>query len=455
MKIIIIGAGELGRLLATFLSADKHDIAIIDASTDEFEQLRAKLDIATYGGDATSINTALKAGIRNADMLLAVSGDQNANILACQIARHFGVNHTICRLYSYDVFSEKDGITPAFYGIEKTFSSPGECARKVLDVLRYRIVLERMLFSNEQASMAIIEITQSSPLASRALRDVGEPELLADIRFAALVRNQVFIVPRGATRLMPGDKVYVAGQTERVNAFIERASRNIHHGKRRVIISGTGSVAVLVARGAIDCGWEVRLIEREQADAEALLAELPQNILVFHGNPNDEDVMREAGIADCDTFISLEVNDESSILSCIMAKRLGARKVVTVTHKPEYIDIVPAMEVIDCGFNASLVSLNAISRLMETGKYRLDARLQSFHAYVNEYTVTPDARIAGQQLKDCHLPESVNLAMLFRNGEIISPQGKTVLLPGDKAVAVVTPKTADLLEPFFNPPGRH
>jgi len=449
MKIIIIGAGELGCLLAERLSTSVNDITIIDFSKEGFARLRDKLDIMTLGGDATNIETMKKAGIARADLLLAVSGDQAANILACQIAGHFGVKRSICRLYSFDVFSEKDGLTPEFFGVGKVFSSPAECARKVLDVLRRRIVLERVIFSHPDATMVTTVISPNSPLKGLRIKELPGVEILNNIRFAALVRGHQLMFPHGDTVLCPNDKIYVAGRKDYVEDFLNSASEETERKKQLVIIAGATRLCEIIALDVLSAGMEVRVIERSPEAGEQFLARMPSGVMVVQGAATDKDVLTEAGIDNCETFVSTEDDDENSILCCIIAKRLGARKVIAVTHKPEYISIVPVMDVIDCGFNSTLVSVNTIFRLMEEGTFRIDSRLQAFQAYLTEFTVKPNSRLNGKLLKDCRLPSALVLAMIFRGAEVITPAGSTMLQAGDIVVTVVTPTSEQQIKPFF------
>ena len=142
-------------------------------------------------------------------------------------------------------------------------------------------------------------------------------------------------------------------------------------------------------------------------------------------------------------------DDEENILACIMAKRLGAKKTISVTHKPEYIRIVPTMEMIDSGISSTLVSVNLILRILETGTMRIDAKLQRFHAHLTEFTVSAKSPLAGKTIMECKLPPTVVLALLFRGADVIPPAGTTVLIPGDVVVAIVNPKGLKDIEPFF------
>lgn len=449
MRIIIVGAGELGSLLAARLCArNEHDITVVDSSGEQFDRLREKLDLMLIEGSATDISLLKRAGIESADLVFAVSGDENANMVVCQIARSFGVKNTICRVYSLACFSEENGVIPATFGIGRVFSSPDECARKVMDVLHNRNVLEKIRFSNPSALMEVVDVTPSSMIAGVRIKDFPGTDVLRQVRLAALVRDQRFIIPHGDTIIVPGDRVYIAGSEEKINDFVNLISEQNAQIKR-VVISGASKVGETLAKQLLTAGYEIRFIEKDQARGEHLLDILPPGLIVIHGDPTDEEVMEEAGISNCDAFVSMDENDESGILSCIMAKRLGAKKVIAVTHKPEYISIVPAMEVIDCGFNSTLVSVNALFRLMGSGTYRIDAKLEQFHANLKEFKVTEHSRLCGKSLAECKLPPSTVFAMLFRGDEVITPSGATVFQAGDIAVAIATQETAKSLEPYF------
>ena len=450
MRIFIVGAGELGCLLATRLcTRNEHDITVIDSSGEQFDRLREKLDLMLVEGSGTDAALLKQLGIDTADVVFAVSGDENANVVSCQIARAFGVKKTICRVYSLSYFSENDGITPETFGIEQVFSSPDECARKVMDVLHNRNVLEKIRFSHPSALMEVLDVTPSSMIAGVRIKDFPGTDILRQVRLAALVRDQRFIIPHGDTIIVPGDRVYVAGTTENLSDFTRLISDDTAV-IRRVVISGASKAGEFLAKQLLAEGYEIRFIEKDERRGEHLLDVLPPGMIVIKGDPTDEEVMEEAGISNCDAFISVDENDESGILSCIMAKRLGAKKVIAVTHKPEYISIVPAMEVIDCGFNSTLVSVNALFRLMGNGTYQIDAKLERFHANLKEFKVSERSRICGTSLAECKLPPSTVFAMLFRGEEVIIPSGTTKFQPGDIAVAITTPEMAKALEPYFH-----
>ena len=452
MKLIIIGAGGLGQLLAERLSIAQNDVTIIDISKEGFARIQEKLDVMTLAGDATSVKTMAEAEIQKADMLIAVSGDQASNILACMLAKHFGVKKTICRLYSMDAFDANLNIMPEFYGIDKAFSSPAECANSILESIRRHVILESIQFSNHEATLVTAVVTSASPLQGLHLQDIPNADLLSRIRVAALVRDQQLMVPRADTMIYQGDKLYVAGHKEHVEQFLDYMEGQPDKKRRLVIIAGANRLSEIIATKLLADGHEVRFVEDNLQQSEELLNDMPDDVMIVHGDIADEEVLKEAGIAKCDTFIGIDDEDEKNILSCILAKRLGAKKAVAITHKPEYISILPAMDVIDSGFNTTLVSLNAIFRLMGDSSFRIDSRLLAFQAFLKEFTIKPSSALIGKTLRSFRnstLPSSAVLAMIFRGNDVITPNGDTELKEGDIVAAIVTPASEEQIKPYF------
>ncbi len=451
MRIIIAGAGELGRLLASTLSTADHDVTIIDADGGMLEHINDNMDIKVVEGSCVSIRTLKDAGVKNADALLAVSGDEAANILSCQLAAKLGVRKTVCRVNSPDCFSESDGVTPDKLGIWKCVSPSEECVGKIRSVLRNRLLVEKIRFSNPDAVMEVFRVTPSSLLAGTRVKDIPtDSGLLNSVRFAAIVRQKQFLIPHGDTIFVPGDKVYIAGSNRDVNNFIAWISEeSISVQASRIVIAGATATGKLLASALCTAGYDIRFVEKNQQKGEKLLDTLPPGVLVINGDPTDEEVLEEAGIRDCEGFVGAAQDDEDNILSCIMAKRLGAKKTVAVTSKPEYIRIVPTMDMIDCGFSTTLTAVNSILRMLESGTMRIDAFLQMFHARLTEFRVSNSSPLCGKELAACNLPSSTLLALAFRKDEIFAPSGNTVFQPGDTVVAVVTPDVERELEPLF------
>lgn len=450
MNIVIAGAGELGQLLAKNLTENKHDVVLIDSSVDTLKHISHSLEVKLLEGSCIDPDTLDRANIRTADVLLAMSGDDAANILSCQIASRLGTPRTICRLNSASLFSEQNNLQPESFGIWKHFSPPDECVRKIAAVLENRYVLEEIRFSHPDAVMQVFRVTLTSRLADARIKDIPmDPGLRESIRFAAIIREKEFIVPHGDAIFVPGDKVYIAGTSDNVRKFIQWASGQAESRTFRIVIAGQSRIGIQLGQTLCRSGYDVRFIVKNPHGGEKLFETIRNDLLVIEGDPSDEEILLEAGTADCDAFISVGDDDDVNILDCIMAKRLSARKTISVTAKPEYIPIVPTMELIDCGISSTLVSVNAVLRMLETGTMRVDAYLQMSHAQLTEFRVSNSSPLCGRSLASCKLPKSTLFALLFRDNEVITPSGGTIFRPGDIVVSIVKPDSEKEIAPLF------
>ena len=449
MKIILIGAGELGQLLAERLCAAEHDVVLVDAARAESDRIREKLDVMSLVGDATDVHVMKQAGVTTADVVLAVSGDQASNMLACRLARHFGTRTTICRVYNLDAFSEADGILPEFYGIDHVFSAAEECAKRVAEVLVHPAVLEQTDFSNPNATLVTLRVDEDSPLNGTKLQDIPDQEIRDNVRLAALIHRRRLRFPTGKTIIEADDQIFVAGDREHVAQFIAYVEGKKPRPRPRIVLGGATLQGLHIAQAAMRLGLPVVVIDPDRQLGQELLAQLPGISRVLCGPTTDEDTLREAGIAECDVYVNAEEDDENGILSCIVAKRLGAAKAVSVAHKPGYMEIVPEMAVIDCGFNSTVIAVNTVLQLINEGVHRVNSRLQRFKAYLAEFHIQPSSRLVGKLVRDARLPPNVVLAMIFRGDTVMAPAGSVALQAGDTIAAIVTPSSEELLKPYF------
>jgi trk system potassium uptake protein TrkA len=235
-----------------------------------------------------------------------------------------------------------------------------------------------------------------------------------------------------------GDELYIAGGSKQVEAMMRWASPDSEQTSL-VVVAGDSTLAAGIAARVADEGFESRLIERDRANAERLLDDLNSKMMVINGDSSERDVLDEAGVGACDVFIAAGDDDESNILCCILAKRMGAGKVIAVTNKVEYVDLVPRMNVMDTGFSRWLVAGNSILRYISTiNRVHTSAILHRVDAFVSEFAVGAKSKVAGKLIGDCAFPASCVLSMVFRGEEVLTPSGDLKLLPGDIVAAITS-----------------
>lgn len=452
MNIIILGAGELGKQLAWALCEKRNKVVVVDSDAPQLERLRERLDVMTLQGDCADFGVLKKAGVTSAQLLLAVTGTDASNVLACQVARHFGVAKTVCRLSSSDFFSAADGFPPETLGVDHTIVPEEECVSRILNVFQHRDLVERITFRKGNAEMSGFRVQTGAPLDGMRLRDFPDKELLDQIRFAILIRNQRLIAPSGNTVVRAGDEIYAAGKHESVNQLLQTATDESKRISMAVLAGATTITEKLVA-ALLERGIKVRVIEKDAAVAEWMTDRLDEKVMVLKGGITEAEVLEDAGVPECDAFVSASHDDEDNILSCVLAKKLGAGKVVNISNKGQYIDIVPSMTAIDCGFSPRLGAVNAVLSLLGNEVVRVDAILHRAHAFVYEFEVQRNAPVCNRRIVDCGLPDGTVFPLVFREDEAFPATGELMLQEGDVVAVVTAPREVPRLERLFRRKG--
>jgi len=455
MNIIILGAGGLGCNLATTLCDDKHDVVVVDFDSSALNNIREHLDVMVIQGHIAAIDVLKQAGIENAQLLIAATSDDVSNIFACQIANHFKVESTICRLYSYDFFSQQDDFTPKMLGITDTIFPEEECIKKILDTLENHDILEKIIFRTENAMMTIFRIGEDSPIEGVSLKNFPDSELLKTVRFAAIVRNKKLMIPQGDTILQQNDEVYIAGTKNGISNMINWLAPE-NKPIKKIIVAGASRMGLNLARNLDATGFDVRVIENDFNKCEEIIEKTTSDMKIINGDSTNYYILKEAGISECDVFIGTLDEDENNILSCVLAKRHGAKKVVATTKKSEYIGVVPDLDVIDCGFNSGLVAVNTVLRHLGTGtgKLSIDAVLHRTDAYVYEFEIESGSELCNKQVHECGILDYAVIALIFRKGnEVIVPSGSLELIAGDIVAIIATKDTAKKLGKLFTKKG--
>ena len=449
MKIAIMGAGTLGKSLASAFCNDRHDVVIIDISSRTLRRIKDKLDIMTVHGDGTIVETLKSAEIRSIALFIAVGNNDASNIHACKIAKHYGVPNTICRLTSEEYFSREDDLTPEMLGIDHVVLPVEACVNKIFNVLDSLQTLEKIIFSVPDAIMAAFLVVKNSPVKGIKLKDFPDSDMIKSIRFSTILRNGALIPPNGETVIEEGDEVYIAGPKEKVDAMLAWL-RSDDDKISRVVISGGSRISTNLAHLLSKSGYDVRLIEENAAEAEKILDDVNAKMMVINGDANDRDVLDEAGVSTCDAFVAVQEDDEDNILSCILAKQMGAKKVITLTNKEEYITLLPTMEMIDCGFSKWLVAVNSVLRHVSSiNRTHTNAILHRADAYVSEFEIKKGSRVCDCQIDECELPGSTVFSMVFRDNKVLTPAGDLVLLEGDLVAVIATPESEKQLGSLF------
>ncbi|MGL4854809.1 MAG: NAD-binding protein, partial [Lentisphaeria bacterium] len=401
----------------------------------------------TVHGNGARITTLQNAGIERAELLIAVTSRTEANILICQVAKHFMVAKTICRVSSHDYFSDEEGFTPEKYGIDQVIFPTDECAKKIIKSINNHEIKEYIPLVDEKAALVSFVIRPESPLYNYKISEFPNSDLINKVRVCAISRKSKLIIPRGINRFAIDDEVYFAGEIAAIEELLEFAFPNLTPAQK-IIISGVNPLSMKVVQMLNEVNIFANVIERDAFQAQYAAENLSSHNLVFRGDSNDPRMLEEAGIDDCDIFLST-VNSQNNLFSCLLAKRRGAKKVYAVADQQDTLEIMAEVKAIDTTFSVRVDAVNELLNSIRSDQMKVGALLKRVPAEVKEFEVAENGKIAGKKINEIDCPESTVLALVIRNGEILPAVGDLQLLAGDRIITFADRKSRILLERLF------
>jgi trk system potassium uptake protein len=443
MRIVIVGAGAVGSYLAERLSTEGQDVVVIEDDEVVAARLQDEHDILVVRGNGASPAVLQEAGAAKADLVIAVSNNDGANVLACHSAGELGVKRTIARI-------EDPEMRAALAGLKVDVAiDPGEAAaHELVTLVRQSGVSELVEFGEGRLLLIGAMVPPASPL-------VGEPLSVLRGRHgswswvvAALVRHGLTIVAHGDTVVEAGDHALLmvaAADFERATALIGVR----HHDIRRVIVMGSTRVAELAARFLLDEGFDVVQID-EDADRCRKLAERHPRSLVLCDDPTDPTTLRSLQLGETDAVLALTGWDEVNVLACLTAKALGAFTTISRFNRIDYVGLLGGVG-IDAAISSRLSAAAAILRYVRRGRIHSVATFSDTDAEAIEFEVDPSSRAAGCALIDLGLPRGSVVGGVIRDGQAFVPGGSFVIEAGDRVIFFALPGAIAATEKLLLP----
>ena len=435
MKIVIVGAGEVGKGLASILCSYNNDVVVIDCDENILRELAEKEDVLTCHGDGSSPEVLNSIGIESANLLIAVSDSINYNVLACSISKAFNKDVvTICRAGELHFFNENLPISHKDLGIDHLVIPQEECIEAIMGSIRFYNIREIVnLNQSKEAIIAAFKLNPGSLMIGTTLSKFPRNDLLSKIRICGIWRKGKFIIPRGKESFNNYDEVYVAGKREDVLNLIDYAiDENLE--TKSVLVVGANNLGLSLAKTLIKEKYEVSLVESDKKLADKALDELTQSAEVYCGDATSLDLLLEVGVEQMDTIISCQASDENNVLTSLLAKKMDTDKVIAVINKPDYREIIASIDKIDCSFSMRIATLNKILSLIKGAGCRRGAFLHRISADVFEFTVSTESKIIHTKISDGLCPEGTIFCLIMRGGVVIAATGDFVFDSGDKVV---------------------
>ena len=448
MDVVVMGAGRFGVAIAEKLSQEQHNVTVIDRDEARLARVSDSLDVLTIQGNGASAKVLEKAEIQKADMFLAVTDMDETNLIACQLARHYGISKCIARVGDLSFLPSDGGLTPEDLGVDLFINPEQLCAQEIVRLLQTQAVHESQEFVDGRIMLVALSAGVPNPLLSRTLASFQSEGVMQQVRLVAIAREGKTIIPRGSTRVEMGDDLYFMCPRERLDdmyGFLGVDSSP----PSGVLIVGGGEVGTQTAQLLEEQNIKVRLLEGDQVRAEEIAGELGST-LVFKGDAGNLKELQNAGLGGVDGFVAACRDDEVNILSCLMAKQFGARKTLAVIRKSEYLPLLSSLRGVDATVSPRMITASAILKLIRRGKIRLVVAVRDIEAEVIEIEVQANSKVTGKKIRQIEFPEDAVMGCIVRGERILPAQGEEVLLENDRVVVLTRPVAVRDVENLFD-----
>lgn len=429
MKIVIIGAGKVGSQLVESLLNEKHDVIVIDSCQEVINQLNDDFDILAIKGNGVSSSLLNKLECGNADLLIAVTDSDEANIVSCITAKKLGVKSAIARVRDPEYVMELEFIRKNL-GIDYIINPELATAHEIMRLLFNSHGSYSEDFAKGRVRISEIQVSPNSNLIEKQIKDIDMPK---SVIITAIARNGNIIVPNGSDYIYPKDTLYLLGERACVDSFAKDTRAQIVSNKvRNVLISGGGRTAFYLAKELEKANINVKIIEQNEERCREL-AERLNNTLVLHGDGTDISLLKAEKVEGMDAFVSVTGFDEENILVALLAKQLGAKKVIAKVSRSSYTSLIETIG-IDNAVIPKIITARDILRLIRGGKIISMSLLIGGRAEVLEIIPQEGTPILNKPLKEIGIPQGVIIGAIFRKGKVIIPNGESIINSTDRVI---------------------
>jgi trk system potassium uptake protein TrkA len=437
MRVLVVGAGEVGFHLARRLSEEGQDVVVIEADPERAEEVGASMDVMVVEGNGASLPVLEEAGIGATDLLLAVTSRDEVNLIACLAASQLDVGFRVARISNPEYYEDDSLLSRERLGVDLMINPERECAWEIFQLLNSEAATDLAQFAEGRLQLVGLRVREGAPVAGRSL--AGLDRELGDRRYVtvAIVRDGRTEIPRGDSRIEAGDQIFILSPAEEMPGIPALAGYD-RFRLRRVMVAGGSREAVHLARHLEEHDVGCTILEADR-DRCVELAELLPETLVLHGDATDLDLLQMEGVEGIDGFVALTGQDETNMLSGLLAKHLGARKVISLIDRVEYAPLVSRVGV-DATVSPRMSTVNAILRYVRRGNVRSVATLKGIDAEAMELVVAEGAAAGDRPLRDLDLPEHGVVGAIIRGKEVVTPRGDDVLRAGDRVIVFGSPE---------------
>jgi trk system potassium uptake protein TrkA len=442
---VIAGAGEVGTHLARMLSNVGHEVTVIDEDLRKLEGIAALSDVLSVEGDFTTFAVLNKASARKADLFLAVSQDENANILAAVLAKQLGVRKAIARIDHNEYLSPGNKEVFINMGVDYLFYPEQMAADEVINLLGHARTSEFVDFSGGKLSLVVFRLDESSPLVDRTLIEATRDRDHLPYRTVAISRDGTTIIPRGGDSFRVGDTIYVIVRQDALDEVVEFSGKT-RITMKNVMILGGSRIGIGVAR-ALQNRVNVKLVEYNKEKAYRL-TELLEKTLIINQDGRDTEALLDEGLSSLDAFVAVTGRAETNILTAMLAKRMGVKKVVAEVENLDYITLAESMG-IDTIINKKRIAASNIFRFTMNTDVQAIKCLTGSEAEVLEFIVKPNSPATRENIRNLNFPPGATIGGIVRGEEVFIGVGDFEIRAYDRVVVFALPDAIPNVGRFF------
>ncbi|MBQ2661685.1 MAG: Trk system potassium transporter TrkA [Clostridia bacterium] len=450
MQIVIIGLGSIGKTILRSLSNEGHTVTIIDENKSVIENLIEKYDVFGVVGNGACMDIQKEADAQNADLVIALTKNDELNIFACMVAKRLGVKNTVARVRNPDyrkqiIYMKED------LGISMIVNPERETANEIFNLISLPSFSSMEHFAKGKVLLAEVVAREGSAFIGESLISLGK-KLKYKVLICAVQRGGEVVIPSGNFVIENGDKIHFAADARNLGAFLEEV--NLEKSPlKKVMIVGGGRIGYYLADALSQKKYKVKLIEKNPVKAEELAEALPK-VAIACGNGTRHDLLEEEGIEAMDAFVSLTDVDEENIIASMFANQKGVKKAIAQIHGDDLIKILDELG-IDNKVSPNLIAASRIISYARALSNSIGSNVQTLYQLVNsrvealEFAARKKELFYGVPLKDLNIKKNCLIACIIRNGEVIIPNGNFSIELGDNVVVVTTQKNFDDLHEVF------
>jgi trk system potassium uptake protein TrkA len=440
MNILILGAGQVGSTVAESLVSEANDITIVDTDVEKLGLLQSRFDLRTLVGHASHISVLERAGIADADMLLAVTQSDEVNMVACKIADSlYNTPTRIARIRSADYLANADLFNKENFSVDFSICPEQILTDYISKLIEFPEALQVLEFANGLVSLVAVRAFKGGPLIGRELSYLSSHLPHTETRVAAIFRQDRPIIPEGNTVIEADDEVFFIAATDNIRAVLKEL-RHMDKPAKRVMIVGGGNIGRRLGL-ALENEYQVKVIEHNKKTCERLAGEMSRS-LVLNGDGTDENLLDAEHVSEVDVFCALTNDDENNIMSALLAKRGGARKVVALINRSAYVGLVQGSR-IDIALSPAHVTIGSLLAYVRRGDVAVVHSLRRGAAEALELVAHGDrqsSRVVGRRIDEIDLPKGATIGAIVRGDQVVMGHHDTVIEADDHVIVFVINK---------------